>query len=140
MNKILYFRQGYSSIQYLMKSLNTTLNEKLRKIREIRGFSQEYVARKMDTEQETISYLETKQKNIPDETLRKLADLYGVTVDFIKNFDLQEFFNNNLNDQSGIFFSIEKVIIDTKECVDKIFENMNSLFQRISEIEKKMNK
>jgi transcriptional regulator with XRE-family HTH domain len=44
-----------------------SINENIRKIREIKGYSQSYVARKLGTDQEVVSYMETKQKDIPEE-------------------------------------------------------------------------
>ena len=71
-----------------------SLGQKIRKIREIKGFSQQYVARKLRISQEYYSYLENKKKEIPEEYLRKLASLFDVSVDFIQSFDLNDIITN----------------------------------------------
>lgn len=73
-----------------------SLGQKIRKIREIKGLSQQYVARKLRISQEYYSYLENKKKEIPEEYLGKLAGLFDVSIDFIKNFDLNDIITNTM--------------------------------------------
>lgn len=54
------------------------LGQKIKKIRELRGFSQEYMAVKLKVSQEQYSYIETKQKNIPLPQKEEIAKLLGV--------------------------------------------------------------
>lgn len=73
-----------------------SIGQRIRKIREIKGLSQQYVARKLRISQEYYSYLENKKKEIPQEYLGKLAALFDVSVDFIKNLDLNDIISNTM--------------------------------------------
>ncbi|MFI5161943.1 MAG: helix-turn-helix domain-containing protein [Sphingobacteriales bacterium] len=51
---------------------------KIRMVRESRGYSQEYVASKIDLDQSSYSRLESNQTKLDVDTLTKLADVLGV--------------------------------------------------------------
>ncbi|MBS1567125.1 MAG: helix-turn-helix transcriptional regulator [Bacteroidetes bacterium] len=73
-----------------------SLGQKIRKIREIKGLSQQYVARKLRISQEYYSYLENKKKEIPEEYLGKLASLFDVSLDYIRNFEVNDIITNTV--------------------------------------------
>lgn len=57
-----------------------------RRIKDLRidnDFTQEYIAHLLNVNQKTYSRYETGEHNIPVEVLCKLADLYGVSVDYL---------------------------------------------------------
>lgn len=51
---------------------------KIRMVRESRGYSQEYVAGKLNLDQSSYSRLESNQTKLDVDTLTKLADILGV--------------------------------------------------------------
>lgn len=76
--------------------MTLTLGQKIRKLRELKGYSQQYVAKKLNISQEYYSYLENKQKEIPPEYLLKISQLFDVTPDFIENFDSDKILHQGL--------------------------------------------
>jgi transcriptional regulator with XRE-family HTH domain len=67
-----------------------TLGAKIKKLREIRGYSQSFMAVKLGISQSQYSYLETRQKNIADTTIKTISVLLGVTPAYLKDFDLNQ--------------------------------------------------
>ena len=55
---------------------NKTIGKCLQSVREATGFTQEQVAKYLDTKREIISYIETGARPVNTLMLRKLADLY----------------------------------------------------------------
>lgn len=63
-----------------------TLGRRLRASRALCGMTQLEVAYQIGVSQATISYLETDQSESPPvDTIRRLAGLYGVTIDYLVN-------------------------------------------------------
>ncbi len=117
--------------------MKSSLGQKVRKIREIKGFSQQYVARKLRISQEYYSYLENKIKVIPDLYLRKIASLFGVTVDFIKTFDLGDIMTGTMSlyDKPEIKTESEAVIAQ-KRIIAAYTETISFLKEKITYLEK----
>jgi transcriptional regulator with XRE-family HTH domain len=114
-----------------------TLGQKIRKIREIKGYSQEYIARELGITQEAYSYLENAKKQIPDGQLFQLATLFGVSSDFIKLFDPQNVITNTFNDQSNGYFNVEKLTIQTQDAAIKALEEtIRLLKEKVALLEK----
>ncbi len=59
--------------------------ERIRNLREGRDLTQTQVAAVLNCSQRTYSYYESGEHDIPTETLVKLADFYGVSVDYLLN-------------------------------------------------------
>lgn len=60
-----------------------TLGQKIKQLREQQGFSREELAKKLDLSYWAISKYETDNR-VPDtETIKKLALLFGVSIDFL---------------------------------------------------------
>ena len=56
---------------------------RIKDLREDNDWKQEYVAEQLGIKQTTYSKYELGKINIPMEALMKLADLYGVSVDYL---------------------------------------------------------
>ena len=68
-----------------------TLGERIRIIRERRGWSQNELARRARVTQALISELESgKRKDVTGRTLRRLAESLGVTTDYLIGMHLDE--------------------------------------------------
>lgn len=76
---------------------------KLRFIRDLRGFSQEYMAKKLDMEQNTYSRYENDQKKLTPEILKQVAGILGVSEEDITNPEpVVIIMNNQTNGSTGI--------------------------------------
>ena len=73
------------------------LGNKVRKIRNLRGFSQEYVAQKLNISTQAYGKIETNHTKLDDERLQQIAEILGVTPEDIEHFDEDKFFVHNNN-------------------------------------------
>lgn len=60
-----------------------TLGERIRLLREEKRLSQEELGKIFSLSQSAIAYYETNRKDPSSETLRKMADFFNVTLDFL---------------------------------------------------------
>lgn len=74
---------------------------KVRQIRELKGYSQEYVANKLGISQRAYSKIETNQTKLDWDRITKLAELFEVDPIDMISFDDNLIFNNC--NQSGKF-------------------------------------
>lgn len=70
------------------------IHKNLRVIREVKGLSQEYVAKELGISQNAYSKIERGEIKLDDEKLTKIATVLKVTVDTIKTFSESVIFNN----------------------------------------------
>lgn len=90
------------------------IGKKIAIIRECRGFSQDYMAQKLGVKQPTYSSYEAADK-LADDTLFKIAEILGVSVEDIKNpMPVFMSFHNSPNS------NVNSSNINTQETLDKI--------------------
>jgi transcriptional regulator with XRE-family HTH domain len=77
------------------------IGEKIRKIREIKGFSQEYMASRLKMSQNNYSRIELDQNNITLSRLEEIANVLEVKPSDIVEFDTQYVLHNTWNNQTG---------------------------------------
>ena len=75
------------------------LGSKIKTIREMKNFTQEYIAEKLEMSQSNYSRIERNQINIPIKTLQTIAEIFDITLTELIEFDAKHFFNS-LNNQS----------------------------------------
>ncbi len=84
------------------KSLLMHVGIKIRKLRELKGYSQEYVASQLGMVQTNYSKIERGEtKDITVKRLEEIAKVLEVTPATILNFDEKQVFNSTFNNQSG---------------------------------------
>lgn len=81
--------------------MKTKLGSKIRKIRELKGFSQEYMAHKLSISQRAYSKLERNEIKIDWDRINEISDVLEVNPIDLINFDDNLIFNNCT--QSGKF-------------------------------------
>ena len=116
------------------------IGEKIRKIRELKNFSQDYVAERLGISQSTYARLEKNEVAITEERLRNISDILDVSVDFIKNFDERVIFNitQGPNSAAGINCDVHNYQISPE--LKKLYEDKINLLEEklnrlLSEIE-----
>lgn len=97
-----------------------SFSEKLRKLREEKGLSQEELAKELDTPRSSITHYERDNKRIPRTSrLIKIASFFEVSVDELLNGDSIDSQGNktNINDENiELFFDeIRKSSPEKKE-------------------------
>lgn len=81
--------------------------EKLRELRNLEGWTQEEVAKKIGVSKQTYSHYENEKRTPSLETIRKLAVVYGVNIDYV--FGEEEKNSDEINEKP-IIYSAEPVV------------------------------
>lgn len=81
------------------------IGEKIRKVRDLRGFSQEYVAQKLGVSQRSYGKLETGETKLDIPRIEKISDILGVEPVSLITFDEKMLFTNynKAETQTGFF-------------------------------------
>ena len=73
--------------------------QKIRKIRDLKGFSQEYMALRLNMSQTNYSKIESDEVKLIVDRLMEIGDIFGMDPLDILSFDKELIFNNH--DQKG---------------------------------------
>ena len=99
------------------------IGEKIRKIRTIKGYSQEYMAEMLHISQAAYSDIETNKSKISLERVNELAQVFNIEANDIINFDENQVFNNTFNENAKGFFNVKKVFNETFEAERQSYIN-----------------
>jgi transcriptional regulator with XRE-family HTH domain len=117
------------------------LGTKIKRIRELRNFSQEYVAEKIGMSQSNYARMENNEVAITNEKLEKIAEALNTSDSVIKNFDENIIFNISQGDNSaaGLNCSVHNYQISPE--IKSLYEDKIKLLEeKISFLEEKLNK
>lgn len=67
----------------------TSLSKRLRELRKLNNYTQDYVAEVLQTSRQTYSHYETGIRKPSTESLYKLAGLYGITVEDLLKLSIE---------------------------------------------------
>ncbi len=94
---IFYFRRN----QTILGMTNQELGENIRKIRELKGFSQQNLADEINVDQKTISRIEKGELSPKFETLVAISKALSVSLSQLLSFNESMIFNNYIQEQHG---------------------------------------
>ncbi len=100
------------------------IGEKIRKVRDLRGFSQDYVAQKLGISQRTYGKLETGETKLDVPRIEKIADILEIEPFSLITFDEKMLFNNYNHATQGFFSTIH-----TSEGIKEVYK------ERIQQLE-----
>lgn len=116
-----------------------SLGNNIRKIREIKNFSQNYMADKLLISQSSYSDMENCKTSITEERLEEIAQILGVSSETIKNFNDQVVFNacsqsgyfnvNNLNYSEKIEALYKELLQSKDEIISQLKKEIEVLKQ-----------
>ncbi len=120
------------------------IGPKIRRLRQMKGLSQKEFAAELNVSQQAISKIEQSDV-VNDDTLKSVAEILGVSVEAIINFDENAAFNNFINKNEVINQNCEVTHDNTSvEKISELYERLlksemdkNALLKEI--IEKKLN-
>ncbi|BCC50910.1 MULTISPECIES: helix-turn-helix domain-containing protein [Bacillaceae] len=109
--------------------------ERLKKLREKIGLTQKFVAEKIGVKNNTLSSYESAKRQPDFHTLKKLADLYEVPIDYIItgnefNNSPDEMWKEFLDPKTQIFFK------DLKDAPEEKIEELIRFWEFIKERDK----
>ncbi|SDE73803.1 Transcriptional regulator, contains XRE-family HTH domain [Mucilaginibacter pineti] len=112
--------------------------EKIKMIRQLRGFSQENVAAKLGIAQNAYSRIETNQTRLDSAMLVKLAEVLGVSpMDILSGQPAIVNFQSNKGTQQS-FGYVESVVTGQRELYDKLIAGKDEEIARLSRIIEKL--
>jgi transcriptional regulator with XRE-family HTH domain len=112
--------------------------EKIRLIREMRGFSQENVAAKLGIAQNAYSRIETNQTKLESSLLVKIAEVLEVSpMDILSTQPAIINFSSNKGIQQS-FGYVENVISGQKELYEKMLESKDEEIKNLNKIIEKL--
>jgi transcriptional regulator with XRE-family HTH domain len=121
-----------------------SIGENLKTIRQLKNYTQEYVAQQLNVSREWYIKLESDQEKPSDKILSLAAKLYNIKIDDIKNFDSKAIFSNivsgthnNLN-QGYNLYQNEKEINAKEETLSTLREFIESLKIQLKEKDDKI--
>lgn len=116
------------------------IGNRIKKLRELRGYSQEYMAKKLGVSQEQYSYIESKQKSISEEQKKKIASLLEVSMEYLEQFNPLVLIQNSQLAHSNNSLNLEQIIIQSHENERRSYlELIERLKEEIEELKAKSN-
>lgn len=111
--------------------------QKIRKLRDSLGYSQEFVAAKMGIAQNTYSKIESGQSPLTVERAKKLAELFDVEFDFFYSDTDSGVVNNNHGNDYKFIINPETYIENQKELFEMLLrEKDEQILYLKSELER----
>ena len=104
------------------QDLLTNIGPKIRKIREIKGYSQEYIASKMSIKQNSYSKLESGETNLSIDRLMEICSVLEIELSTLMNFDEKMVFNNCT--QNGNFGENNTFVFNAVEKIQELYERI----------------
>lgn len=89
------------------------VGERIRKIRSIKGYSQDYMSDLLGISQSAYSDIEKSKSKLDLQRIQKIAEIFAIDPNDILSFDENQIFNNTFYEKSNGFFNVEKVITET---------------------------
>jgi len=120
--------------------INThTLGHRMRKIRELRNLTQEYVAQRLGISQSNYARMENDDISIPDKRLAEISEILKTTPEAIRNFDEVAMLNTTQGDTASCAqpLSVDNYQISSE--LRKLYEDkIRLLEEKISFLEEKV--
>jgi transcriptional regulator with XRE-family HTH domain len=112
------------------------ISEKIRKLRELKGFTQENIAAELGISQKAYSNIETGETDITMHRVEQISTVLGVSLGDLLNFDERLIFNNH-NQQAGNAGNIviqhnEEMVRTLKEEIVYLREENSKLLSLLS--------
>ncbi|MEC5395733.1 helix-turn-helix transcriptional regulator [Bergeyella sp. RCAD1439] len=100
--------------------MNDIISKNIRKFRELKGYSQEYMAHELDITQASYAKLENNSTKINVERLFTIAKVLEMDVADILELNKQTIFNQNNN--INAFGNIDQFHQESKEIYEKLIQ------------------
>lgn len=112
--------------------MDKAIGLKIRKVREIKSFSQEYVANKLSVSQSAYSNIENGKTPVTSENLKTIAEILEVTPEVIEGFNDQVVFNSC--SQSGQFNTYNISTLEKDELFQEVITQLKERIRNLEEI------
>ena len=124
-------------------TMNAILGHKIKKVREIKGYSQDYVASKIGISQNAYSKIEKGSIKIDDDKLESIAKVLEVDKEVILNYNDNIIINNTNSTNSGVYSQyyinpiefFERILIEKENIIklkDEVIGLKDELIKNLS--------
>ena len=114
------------------------VGKKIRKLRELKSFTQEHMATQLGVSQSTYSRYESEDGDVTLQQLKNISDILGVKISDLLAFDEKNIFNNygDSKDSSFLVLGYNNVSPRERELYDK---TIKLLEEKVAMLEKAAN-
>lgn len=106
-----------------------SIEEKIKNLRELKNFTQEYMAEKLGVTQAAYSKIENGTNKISYAKIVDISNIFGVKPEELLAFDSQKFFNS-FNNVKGSNNGSVTINLDEGD-IKKLYEDKIALLQRL---------
>lgn len=122
-----------------MGKIRKMIGEKIRKIRTIKGLSQDYVSNLLSISQAAYSDIENNKSKVNFERIQEIANIFELDINDLISFDENQVFNNTFNENSSGYFNVKKVITETFDKEREAYiDQIKSLKEEVLYLRKKL--
>jgi transcriptional regulator with XRE-family HTH domain len=132
----LLFNNGFY-IYLSLKFLAMSIGHKIKKIRELKGFTQEDMADKLGMSVQGYGKLERDEADIPFSRLEQIAKAFHLKVEDVTSFDEKFVFNNYASNQANQGYIVNYVNEKERELYEK---NIALLEDKVKWLTEQLNK
>jgi len=118
------------------KLFHMNIGEKIKKVRQLKGYKQEFLAEKLGVSQKQYSLYESADSNLEWHTIEKIASALEIDAIKLVGFDETQIFNNCT--QSGNIFSSNLHSID-KDLIEELRNQLKEKDAQIKSLITKIN-
>ncbi|MDR1876577.1 MAG: helix-turn-helix domain-containing protein [Flavobacteriaceae bacterium] len=116
--------------------MTNAIGENIRRFRELRGYSQEYMAHELDLTQSAYGKIEKETVKITVDRLQKIADILEVDLANLINSKNQNIFNQYNNQIANANGHVENQYLEKTEAYEKLIKSLEAqiaLLQKLLE-------
>ncbi len=103
--------------------MNDVISKNIRKYRELKGFSQEYMAHQLDINQASYAKIENNSTKITIDRLFAISKLLETTITDLLDVKNQTIFNQKDNETANAFGKVEHFYQDNKDVYEKLLQS-----------------
>ena len=111
--------------------MNNSIGENIRRHREFKGFSQEYMAQELGINQSSYAKIEKENTKLTVDRLQRIAEVLEVEISSLLNSSKQPIFNQTNENGSYANGYIENLHIENKEIVEKLLKSKDELIGKL---------
>ena len=113
--------------------MNNVIGKNIRKQREIKGYSQEYMAHELNINQASYAKLENSSTKITVDRLFAISKLLETDVADILELNKQTIFNQNNKTTANAFANVENLYQENREVYEKLIQAKDEQIQLLME-------
>lgn len=120
--------------------MNDVISKNIRKYREIKGFSQEYMANQLDINQASYAKIENNSTKLTVERLFSISKLLETEITDLLDLKNQTVFNQSDNETANAYGKIEHFHNENKEVYEKLIQSKDEQIALLKEMLAQKNK